>query len=63
MDYRCNAVVSSVLISSDLNHVYRVQINIEGNEQADAKGMRLELLFSMGHVRLFFLLGVAKALL
>jgi len=34
MDYRFNAIVSSVLISSALNHVYRAQINIKGNEQA-----------------------------
>ena len=34
MDYRFDAIVSSVLISSALNHVYMVQINTEGNEQA-----------------------------
>jgi hypothetical protein len=36
MDYRFDAIVSAVLISSALHHVYRAQINIEGNEQADS---------------------------
>jgi hypothetical protein len=36
MDYRFDAIVSSVLISSALNNVCWVQINIEGNEQADS---------------------------
>jgi len=36
MDYQFDAIVSAVLISSALNHVYRVQINTEGNEQADS---------------------------
>ena len=36
MDYRFEVIVSSVLISSALDHVYREQINIEGNEQGDS---------------------------
>lgn len=36
MDYRFDAIVSSVLISSVLDHVYREQINIESNGQADS---------------------------
>lgn len=36
MECWVDSVVSSVLISSALNHVYRVQINIEDNEQAES---------------------------